>query len=466
MKKPFISKTVRQIAIWNAAVMLGLYLVFLLFTLVILNYALVDEIDDQLRHELEHILHTVSVVDNKIEMLSFKELEEDDFQMVTDNPFFLNVYDLEGKLFLRSRNLDYFDNILIGFPNNFSPYYYEDFFIRDERLRTIYKRLINQKDEHIGYIQLSTFHNSFNVIIKQIFWFNIFALPIVIVGIIFLSILLAKKSYRPINKIIELSNKISATNLSERLEYEANPLDELGRLKTTLNSLFNRLEDQIDEINHFTDNASHQLMTPLTAINSELEYILKRDHPIDEYKETCIILKTQTDRMIAMVKTMLIMSRGCNKCSNSKNVFQLTHLLKNDISKTYADSNVIFNVEDNIYLRGDSEFFSIIIQNLINNAIKYSPLESIVEVIAKSHKNQLRLSVIDNGIGISDEEKSKIFQRFYRVDNDDVNNIDGYGLGLSLVKSVTEAMNGSITVTDNKPIGSKFTITVPTISLQ
>ena len=143
-----------------------------------------------------------------------------------------------------------------------------------------------------------------------------------------MSILLAKKSYHPINKIIELANKISATNLSERLEYEANPNDELGRLNETLNSLFNRLENQIDQISHFTDNASHQLMTPLTAIKTELEYILKREHPIDEYKETCNILKSQTDRMISMVKTMLIMSRGCNKCTKSKNVFQLITFTK------------------------------------------------------------------------------------------------------------------------------------------
>lgn len=465
MKKPFISETVRRIAIWNAAVMLGLYLVFLLSTIIILNYALVDEIDDQLRHELEHILHTVSVVDNKIEMLSFKELEEDDFQMVTDNPFFLNVYDLEGNILLRSRNLDYFDNILIGFPNNFSPYYYEDFFIRDKRLRTIYKRLINQKNEHIGYIQLSTFHESFNVIIKQIFWFNIFALPIVIVGIIFLSILLAKKSYHPINKIIELANKISATNLSQRLKYESNPLDELGRLKTTLNSLFNRLEDQIKEISQFTDNASHQLMTPLTAIKTELDYILKRDHSVEDYRETCNILKDQTDRMIVMVKAMLIMSRECSDCTDNNNVFNFSKLVNDEINNNYSSLNIKYDVEKYIYLRGKPDYFSTVIQNLISNSIKYSPKDSLIYLSATKKNNKLNLRVIDNGIGIPEQEKTNIFKRFYRIDTNEVNSVNGYGLGLSLVKSVTESMGGTIKVFDNKPTGSIFEIQIPVLEL-
>jgi signal transduction histidine kinase len=465
MKKTLITKSIRRIAYLNAGAMLGLYLTFLLFTLFILNYVLIDDLDYRLRHEVDHIYNSIEIIDDKVEVIYPGELEEEDLLNVTETPFFLQIYDLEGKIFLRSPNLDNYSEILLGFPNNFSPYYFESFFNQDEHLRTIYKPLINQNKTQIGYLQLSTIHSSFNIVVKNVFWFNTIALPIVIFAIIFLSIFLAKKSYTPINRIIDLANKISATNLSERLDYEATEDDELGKLKNTLNSLFDRLKNQIQEISQFTDNASHQLMTPLTAIKTELDFILKREHPLEEYKETCNILKAQTDRMIAMVRTMLIMSRGCNECSDNTNVFQLSNLLNNEITNIYSSANVNFKIENNIYLRGKLEYFSIIIQNLIDNAIKYSPTDSVVEVSAQSNNGKLLINVIDNGIGIKHEEKTKIFQRFYRVDTDDVNKINGYGLGLSLVKSVIESMGGNIDVKDNIPQGTIFSISVPKVNL-
>ena len=307
MKKFFISNTIKRIAYWNAGVMLGFYLTLLIFTLVLLNLVLIDS---RLSHEVEHINNTIATVGDSITVIHPGELLEPDLRFVTENPFFLQIYDLEGNLFVQSENLKNYEKILLGFPNNFSPYYFESFIIKKEHIRTIYKPLYNSSDKHIGYLQLSTFHASFNRVLVNIFWFNIILLPIIVLAIIYLSIFLAKKSYNPINRIIDLSNSISATNLSKRLDYNAEPDDELGKLKNTLNSLFERLEDQIKEISQFTDNASHQLMTPLTAIKTELDYILKRDHTVEEYRDTCNILKDQADRMIVMVRTMLIMSRG------------------------------------------------------------------------------------------------------------------------------------------------------------
>jgi signal transduction histidine kinase len=465
MKKIFISNTIKRIAFWNATVMLGLYLTLLIFTLVLLNYVLIDDLDSRLAHELEHINNSIIAVGDSIAVIYPGELLEPDLRFVTENPFFLQIYNLEGKLFLQSENLGKYEKILLGFPNDFSPYYFESYFVKKEHLRTIYKQLYNRENTHIGYMQLSTFHSSFNKVVINIFWFNLILLPIIVLAIIYLSIFLAKKSYSPINRIIDLSNSISATNLSKRLDYYAEPEDELGKLKNTLNSLFERLESQIKEISQFTDNASHQLMTPLTAIKTELDYILKRDHTLEEYRDTCNILKDQTDRMIVMVKTMLIMSRGCSDCTDNNNVFNFSKLLNDEIKNIYPSSNVQFEVEQNIYLRGKSEYFSTVIQNLISNSVKYSPKDSIINVSAIKEDNKLIFKVIDNGIGIPEKEKINIFKRFYRIDTNEVNSVSGYGLGLSLVKSVTESMGGTIKVFDNKPTGSIFEIQIPVLEL-
>ena len=104
-------------------------------------------------------------------------------------------------------------------------------------------------------------------------------------------------------------------------------------------------------------------------------------------------------------------------------------------------------------------------QNLISNSIKYSPPDSIVYISAKKENNKLFFRVIDNGIGIADQEKLNIFKRFYRIDTDEVNRVNGYGLGLSLVKSVTESMGGTIKIMDNKPTGSIFEIQISVLEL-
>lgn len=460
MKRLFISKTIRRIAYWNTAVMLGLYVFFLVFTLFTLNIVLIDDVDSRLSHEIEHISHSIAIIGDSLEIIFPGELQEPDLKYVTENPFFLQVYDLKGKILLQSENLMNHAPILAGFPNSFSPYYFESFFIKEEHLRTIYKPLINENKDHIGYMQLSAHHTSFNKIVKTILWFNVFALPLIIIVIGLISIFLAKKSYSPINKIIDLANSISATNINSRLTYEAESEDELGKLKNTLNSLFDRLETQISEISQFTDNASHQLMTPLTAIKTELDYILKRDFEISDYKETCNILKDQTDRMIAMVRTMLIMSRDCSDCTDGANVFQFSKLLENEIS-FINNQRLVFDIEKDIYLRGNSEYFSNVLQNLFNNALKYSPNEKEVSVSLISKKGMAIMRIADQGIGIDDNEKENVFKRFYRVERDDVQKKSGYGLGLSLVKSVTTSMGGKIKVFDNKPNGTIFELKLP-----
>lgn len=463
MRRIYITNTVKRIAGWYASILLGFYILFSVIVLIELHFILEDDIDSRLKHEVEHIIATFEVVDSSVILIHKRELNEPDLKFVTDNPYFLQVYDTKGLIFFESENIKLFPQILLGFPVNFDPYYFESVIVNNERLRSIYKQLVNQKDEVIGYIQLSVIQKSYNKVLSQIFIINLISLPLIIIVVIIVSIFLAKKSYHPINKIIELANTISATNLSERLDFEAEQNDELGKLKNTLNSLFSRLENQIKEISEFTDNASHQLMTPLTAIKSELDFILKKNHPVEEYKETCSILMQQTDRLISMVRTMLIMSKECSNCSNNNNVFNLSNLLNNEIREIYSNQNINYDIEKNIYVRGKSEYFSLVVQNLLNNAVKYSPDKSKISLKLESSNERIKLLVIDEGIGISDKEKIKIFNRFYRVEEKRINNTRGYGLGLSLVKSVTESMGGKVTVYDNKPQGSIFEIILPII---
>jgi len=315
-------------------------------------------------------------------------------------------------------------------------------------------------------LQLGTPKITVNKAIEDVISFNLFTLPLAFILFVIVSLIFAKRSLNPINKIITISEEISAANLSKRIDYEADSEDELGRLKATLNNLFDRLEFQINQISQFSDNASHQLMTPLTAINTELEYILKKEHSADEYKETLNNIDEQTSEMINIVRTLLILAKDCAVCTDSHKVFSLTNLVNNEIKDGFKNNNVTINISENIYLKGEGDYFKMVLENLIGNAIKYSSENDEVTVKVKKENKNIKISIYDNGIGISDAEKSKVFERFYRGDNVESSGIKGHGLGLNLVKIVVNKMGGKILINDNEPKGTIFILEMPVLILE
>jgi len=465
MKKPLITKSVKKNAAVFTVVMFIGYLIFNFFSVVQMSYFFVDHFDVRLKHEVEHIFSNIVINDEAIVVLKGKEFEEFDMLHVSDNSFFLQVFDLEGNLIFQSKNLKIFK----GMPTKI--YEFDDeFLFKDETvnfkgLRVCYAKII-ENGKLYGYLQLGTPKTSVNKAIEDIVSFNLLTLPLAFILFVIVSLIFAKRSLNPINKIIKISEEITATNLSKRIDYEADTEDELGRLKATLNNLFDRLEFQINQISQFSDNASHQLMTPLTAINTELEYVLKKEHSAEEYKETLENIDEQTSEMINIVKTLLILAKDCAVCTDSHKVFSLTNLLNNDIKEGFKNNNVTINISESIYLKGEGDYFKMVLENLIGNAIKYSSENDEIKLEVEKESENIKILISDNGTGISDAEKSKVFERFYRGENVESSGIKGHGLGLNLVKIVVNKMGGKISIRDNKPKGTVFILEMPKLILE
>ncbi|MFA4923383.1 MAG: HAMP domain-containing sensor histidine kinase, partial [Ignavibacteriaceae bacterium] len=271
--------------------------------------------------------------------------------------------------------------------------------------------------------------------------------------------------FAPINKIIKLANNISTTKLSERLNYKADADDELGKLRDTLNNLFNRLEEQIKRISSFTDNASHQLMTPITAINTELEYIIRNKKNGADCEQSLPVLKEQTERLISIIQSLLLLSKSEKDVLMQNSVFNLSSLINNQIRKRFEHEQIDYFIEDEIYVRGKEDYFLHALNNVVDNAIKYSPRNEKVEIRANRSLDRITITVADKGLGISDSEKEKIFERFYRSGEIEKLGIKGHGLGLSLAQAIVNVMNGSIAAKNNTPKGSVFIISLPPIDI-
>lgn len=460
----YISKSVLKNTLLIATFILILYIGSVLFSLNILKYNLNTILDSRIRHEIEHISSAIRFEKDSLIIIRKEEFNETDLVKLSEDPFLLQIYLKEGKILLQSKNLAQFGKIEIERPDFKDKYYFKDAEAQGLTLRIGYQKIYEETGNHIGYIQLALLKTGFNKVIQNIVFINLFTFPFVVILIMVVSFWISKKIFSPINNIITLARNISASNLDQRLTFDADPKDELGKLKDTLNDLFNRLEIQIKQISDFTNNASHQLMTPLTAINTELEFLLRGDHDREVYKESITLLKEQTERMIHIVKALLLLSKDTNLANNQKSVFNLSKVLKEYIREYYNNYKIELDVKDNIYLRGRPDYFLLALQNLIDNALKYSNNDW-VTIKLTNDKEKIILRIEDFGIGIQPSEKEKIFERFYRSEKAELLGIKGYGLGLSLVKFIIQGMNGTISVMENKPKGTVFIITFPSLKI-
>ncbi len=215
--------------------------------------------------------------------------------------------------------------------------------------------------------------------------------------------------------------------------------------------------------NNFLLSVTHELKTPLAANKLYLQTLQKRDLGREKSLELQGKAIDENNRLDRMINNILNASRIENNAFQlEKESFDLSKL----IEKTYArvsilsaSHSIVLNCEENILLFADQFSVETILLNLIENAIKYSPKGSEVEIYARKNDDQTIFGVLDQGIGISTLDKKSIFKQFYRVGKEEVRTQKGTGLGLFIVAQLTAMNHGTIECLDNSPKGTNFIIT-------
>ena len=421
--------------------------------------------DQRITHEIEKVSNTLVVYENNITVIDSSELKESDFYELTESPYFLQVIDKNMNTVLTSRNVTLFKPLPFNNKNIYDNTYFETFNFENITFRSGYRTLYDSSGKAAATLQISVYERNFKNFMDELLLFNIWALAFLFIVVVGASILAAKKTFKPINEIIETSQSFNAQNLNKRISIKAKKEDEIGQLRDTLNGLFERIEDYVIELSNFSDQVSHQLMNPLTAISTEIEYMLKRERSSEEYKEALVKLSTQADSMISIVKTLLVIAKSGKIKSEPRTIVNLSRLIKNDIYNNFRENRIQLEIEENLYAKGEQEKYLMLLQNLLHNSVKYSPYGGDIKLTARKIESNIILQVEDYGIGIEEDEKELIFKKFYRSDRAEKLGIKGFGLGLSLVKSLVEEASGAIEILNNKPTGTIFKVTLPLIDL-
>lgn len=214
---------------------------------------------------------------------------------------------------------------------------------------------------------------------------------------------------------------------------------------------------------NFLLSVTHELKSPLASIKLYLQTILKRDLDLQQQRYFIQNSLKDIERLDDLVENMLIATKIDNKSySFPKEPFNFTDLIERIVERlqTHSCSSqvILTKIQKNITLTGDRFALTSVVTNLIENAVKYSPACAEVSVNAFSDNGQIHFQVSDHGIGISDPEKSRIFEKFYRVGNEDTRKTKGTGLGLFIVKQVLDKHQALIKVKNNHPSGTVFEV--------
>lgn len=207
---------------------------------------------------------------------------------------------------------------------------------------------------------------------------------------------------------------------------------------------------------------THELKTPIAIAKLNLETLQK--HRLDETRQQKLIQSTleEANRLNVLTNNILISSQleagGYILSEEELDFSLLAQTCIKDFQRRFPEQHISSNIDDDIDINGDSLLLQILVNNLLENAVKYSPKQRPINFYLKKNGDRIKLKVEDEGIGVPDNEKNKIFERFYRIGNEEVRKTKGTGLGLYLCKKIAEDHNADIRVTNNHPTGSIFAV--------
>ena len=289
-------------------------------------------------------------------------------------------------------------------------------------------------------------------------------LPLLVIGSGVGAYLLARATFRPIDRIIQAASAISAgRDLSRRIGLPPGR-DEISRLGQAFDKMFARLERAFEAEKQFTSDASHELRTPTAVILAQCEEARKEAKTPEQYRQAIEVIERQTKKMSDLINQLLQMTRleqGTQRASFEKaDLSALVEVICAEQPERPQNMSLQTDIQPNIEACFDVTLLSRLLQNLLNNAIRYGKPHGHIMVSLHQESDSILLSVRDDGIGIPADKIDKIWQRFYQVDNVRGHN-HGTGLGLAMVRQIAELHNGTMTVESIEGIGSCFTLRFP-----
>ncbi len=316
-----------------------------------------------------------------------------------------------------------------------------------------------QSEDQMLFLQCAMPYDKHTPQVKEMtstLWIGLSSLLIIILA---LAYILISKSLQNVQKVTNTAKEISTQDLHSTIP-QTHIAYEIDDLIATFNTLLNELQNAYAQVKQFGQNASHELKTPLTIIQGEVDIGLRKERTLEEYQQILHKVAKEVSTLHTVIEKILFLS------STTKND------LKNHFSEVYLDEVLLDAIEEKrplseqknltlhvntleaVSVLGNAALLKIAIANLIDNAIKYTTAPATIEIALFPHELQIK----DEGFGIKEEELAHVFEQFYRGDTSK-QSTQGSGLGLAIVKNILDLHDFGITVHSQEGVGTQILIT-------
>lgn len=437
---------------------------FALILFIFLNNFIKDKVneffDNRLYASAKSIEDYIGVEDEKL-IIDFPNFSVDSLSLTQKGLIYYSVVNESGKTLIGQKNL--FDkNILISEDKRFYNKTYDG-----EKLRAIsYKSFyIDSNKSYLAYITIAESMHERNENIKEVINTALMIILIVSIFIIIITLIAVNKGLEPLKL---LKSRIKQRDSRDLTPLVFNAPQEIEDVVNSINILLERSRNNIEYIEQFNSDVSHQLRTPLAEMKMELEqFFTKKD-------EKFIILNSHINNMSHITEQLLLYAKTN---PNTINLARLKKANLNKICKNYSIKTAprvykrgfefaFEDLEEQVFIETDSIILESMLDNIINNALHYAvdidgnPM-GIITLSLKRHNNTIWLIVKDEGYGVEKEYLKNIFQRYYRVDSSKT----GSGLGLSIVKQIATLHDAEVVATNNNGLKISIIFKYPKVNI-
>jgi signal transduction histidine kinase len=431
------------------------------FTLVyfVVKGVVYQNLDRDLSFEAQKHTEEINIVGDSIKIKNKIEWEEREHREVQVNPVFIQILDKNGAFMDKSPNLKE-NKLNYNTEANFGGSYNE--ILITKPIRQI-QLPIEQEGKIKGFIVAAMSLESSQMVLLNLRNILLFVYLLLLASLYFISKYIAGRSIIPVKTVTETTNRITRNNLNERVTLPQNK-DELFDLSSGINALLQRIENAMDRERQFTSDASHELRTPLATLRGTLEVLIRKPREQAEYEDKIKFSLTEIDRMTDTIKQLLLLARMDSNTKAANDFLVSLPLLIDQAlerhKKAISDKNLSITFKNKVSEETlvSQYYTSLILDNLIDNAIKYSKEGTTVHITILQSGSGIVCKVKDQGMGIRKEDLDNIFNHFFRSYALDHKNISGNGLGLSIAKKAADAIHAKIEVDSDYGSGTTFTI--------
>ena len=435
--------------------------VFVLIYVVVSTAAMTD-INRDLRIEVQRHIEDVKKLKDTSRLVKPDEWSESEHTEIEVNPIFVEILDRNGKFREQSPNLK---GGHLQFYREDQNDIFHDGKLGNIHIRQIQTPLVN-RGRRIGYAVIAMSIEQPKLVVDNVRFVLFVTFPLVLVVLFVVARWIAGKSIRPVQHIIDTTSSITNNNFDDRIQLPPNR-DELFTLSTTINNLLDRVENAIKREKQFTSDASHELRTPLAIVKGTLEVLIRKPRDTHEYQDKIRFCINEVDRLNHLVDQLLLLARFENQKIVPRNAEVslgkiILESLERFSSRIEAQKITIdFTFAHHFFVNSDAYLLSMITDNLLSNALKYSAVDSQVKIELSEDRNAIYCAFIDHGIGIAAADLNKIYENFYRSQPTEHPSIKGTGLGLSLVKRLCGLLGIALEIRSVEGHGTSAILTFP-----